>query len=125
LNFLRRLEANGSTALGPALLLSIQIAAAKQSSQVILCTDGLANHGFGNLEENLKSATMFYDELSEMAMQKGVSVSIITLKGTGCKLSVIGKLPEYTNGYVNIQWFLFYQDPNLSLIKIDQHRRST
>jgi hypothetical protein len=99
--FHSRLEANGSTALGPALLLSIQIAAAKQNSQVILCTDGLANHGFGNLEDNFKHAIQFYDELSDLAVAKGVSVSVITLKGTGCKLSVIGKLPECTNGYVS------------------------
>ena len=37
------LEEGGATALGPALYLSILIASRKKESQVILCTDGLAN----------------------------------------------------------------------------------
>lgn len=95
------LEANGSTSLGPALLLSINIAGKKLGSQVILCTDGLANNGFGSLEENINDESiMFYDNLTNLAIKMGVSVSIVTLKGTDCKLSVIGRLPKYTNGHV-------------------------
>jgi hypothetical protein len=99
--FFDRLEANGSTALGSALFLSINIAGKKAGSQVILATDGLANNGFGNLEENSDNSILFYDNLTNLAIKLGVSVSIITLKGTGCKLSVIGRLSQYTKGHVS------------------------
>jgi hypothetical protein len=39
------LEEGGATALGPALYYSILLASKKSGSQVILCTDGLANRG--------------------------------------------------------------------------------
>ena len=44
------LEEGGQTALGPALLVSISLAASKPGSQVVVCTDGLANVGLGSLE---------------------------------------------------------------------------
>ena len=100
LNRLYQLEACGSTALGPALMLSINVAGKKAGSQVILCTDGLANNGFGNLEGSLEDSILVYENLTNLAIKLGVSVSIITLKGTGCKLSIIGRLAEYTNGKV-------------------------
>jgi hypothetical protein len=99
-NRLYQLEACGSTSLGPALLFSIQIAGKKPGSQVILCTDGLANNGFGNLEENSEDSVPVYENLTNLAIKSRVSVSIITLKGTGCKLSIIGRLAEHTNGIV-------------------------
>lgn len=47
-----KLEESGPTALGPALLASVTLAAAgKPGSKVIICTDGLANVGVGNLDE--------------------------------------------------------------------------
>ena len=97
---LYQLEAHGSTSLGPALLLSIQIAGKNSGSQVILCTDGLANNGFGNLEENSEESVPIYENLTNLAIKLGVSVSIMTPKGTDCKLSIIGRLAEYTNGLV-------------------------
>jgi len=44
------LEENGQTALGPALVISILLAARSSGSQVIVCTDGLANKGVGYLD---------------------------------------------------------------------------
>ena len=46
-----KLEETGKTALGPALLAAIgMLHGAKPGSMLILCTDGLANHGLGELE---------------------------------------------------------------------------
>mmetsp|Transcript_20686 Transcript_20686/g.19698 ORF Transcript_20686/g.19698 Transcript_20686/m.19698 type:complete len:124 (+) Transcript_20686:1161-1532(+) len=46
------LEETGPTALGPALLTSIQLASqGAPGSTVILCTDGLANVGLGAFDE--------------------------------------------------------------------------
>jgi hypothetical protein len=47
-----KLEENGSTALGPAVLTSIGLAGeGAPGSTVIVCTDGLANVGLGALDE--------------------------------------------------------------------------
>ena len=46
------LEETGPTALGPAVLTSIALAAeGGAGSSVIVCTDGLANVGIGNFDE--------------------------------------------------------------------------
>lgn len=46
------LEETGPTALGPAVLTSIALAAeGATGSQVVICTDGLANIGLGAFDE--------------------------------------------------------------------------
>lgn len=46
-----KLQEKGQTALGPALLASLEIASkGKAGSMVIICTDGLANLGVGSFE---------------------------------------------------------------------------
>lgn len=64
------LEEGGATALGPALLYSILVASKKPGSKVILCTDGLANKGVGQLDGN-EDQTTFYNELATLATSKG------------------------------------------------------
>jgi len=87
--------------LGPGLLISLGLAIqGKQGSKVILCTDGLANIGLGEMDtpEGLAKADEFYTSLANLAKENGVSISVITIKGEGCKLDVIGKLADVTNG---------------------------
>lgn len=46
------IEETGPTALGPAVLTSVALAAeGKAGSTVVICTDGLANIGLGALDE--------------------------------------------------------------------------
>ena len=46
------LEESGPTALGPAIATSVAMAAQQgQGSQVVVCTDGLANIGLGAFED--------------------------------------------------------------------------
>lgn len=46
------IEETGPTALGPAVLTSISMAAeGKPGSTVVICTDGLANIGLGSFDE--------------------------------------------------------------------------
>jgi len=58
---------NGATALGPAVLCGYHLLEkAELGSQLVLCTDGLANIGLGSLdgtEDNLKEASEFYRKL--------------------------------------------------------------
>lgn len=100
-----KFEENGRTALGPALLAAISIATkGKPGSMVIICTDGLANIGIGNLdcqnEKELKDANDFYEKAGNLAKDNGIIISIITIKGEGCKIETIGKLSDLTNGNV-------------------------
>ena len=58
--------------MGPALYYSILIASKKRGSQVILCTDGLANKGIGSLEDTTdEEKTSFYNELGNLALENG------------------------------------------------------
>ncbi|XP_053396238.1 uncharacterized protein LOC123552632 [Mercenaria mercenaria] len=101
------LEECGPTALGPALLVSATMASKVRGSKVILCTDGLANVGMGKLDnhkndQELEDAIKFYEEIADNASENGVSISVITIKGTDCKLVEIGKMADKTGGQVNI-----------------------
>ncbi|XP_051789662.1 circularly permutated Ras protein 1-like [Erpetoichthys calabaricus] len=100
-----RLNESGSTALGPAALISIALASQRPGSKVIICTDGKANTDLGNLEdvcsEELEASKQFYNQLAEYARQQGVVVSVLTFLGTDCSLSEIGKLADCTGGKVN------------------------
>jgi len=96
-----QLKESGKTALGPALLISIGLATkGKQGSKVILCTDGLANIGLGEMDtpEGLAKADEFFTRLAHLAKESGISISVISIKGEGCKLDIIGKLADMTSG---------------------------
>jgi len=64
-----RLKPLGNTALGPALVISIFMAAKVPGSKVVLCTDGCANEGVGSLYNHKDSE--FYTRLGETAALKG------------------------------------------------------
>ncbi|XP_061565329.1 circularly permutated Ras protein 1-like isoform X2 [Cololabis saira] len=102
------LSANGATALGPAALLAIAMASRQSGSKVIICTDGKANTELGNLEEEdndartLLSSTIFYQELGEYAADQGVTVSVMSIEGTDCRLDELGRLADRTGGKVVI-----------------------
>ena len=100
---LKELQQNGQTALGPALLVSLALASkGKPGSSVILCTDGLANQGLGEMEtiEGEEASKTFYNNLGEFAKNHGIVVNIITIKGEECNLESLGKVCDLTNGKV-------------------------
>lgn len=105
-NHIKKLRTEGSTALGPALVFSVGFASKKSGSQIILCTDGCANVGMGNLSSYGRSqqdqAEQFYEELADEARVKGVTVNVISMEGTDCKLALLGKVADKTNGSLNI-----------------------
>lgn len=97
------LEEIGATALGPALFFSVCMASKQPGSQVILCTDGLANTGLGSLDvEDIGESTRFYTDIGDMALANGVSVSLITIEGTDCRLGLLGDIADKTMGAVSI-----------------------
>ncbi|XP_076466661.1 uncharacterized protein LOC143297936 [Babylonia areolata] len=99
------LEEGGSTALGPAIVVALSLASQHPGSKVILCTDGKSNEGVGkveNLTESDPEPDEFYENIAATANSKGVSVSVVTISGTDCKLIQLGKLADSTGGQVNI-----------------------
>lgn len=98
----------GTTALGPAALLAIAKASRQPGSKVIICTDGKANTDLGNLEvedndaRTLLSSTIFYQDLGEYAANQGVTVSVLSIEGTDCRLDELGRLADRTGGKVVI-----------------------
>ena len=100
------IQETGPTALGPALLTAIGLAASgKAGSSVVLCTDGLANVGLGSLEEakneeEMNKATEFYERLGVFAKEKGVTVSIISIVGEECDIETLSTIAELTGGNV-------------------------
>ncbi|XP_031599591.1 circularly permutated Ras protein 1 [Oreochromis aureus] len=103
----KELREHGATCLGPAALASVAMASRYPGSKVILCTDGKANIGLGEMEQapSLTPSAFtpyFYTQLALDAVQKGVIISVMTFEGTDCRLADIGKLADATGGRVNI-----------------------
>ncbi|CAF2515663.1 unnamed protein product [Rotaria sp. Silwood2] len=124
------LEEGGQTALGPAVDFALHIASKRQGSKIVICTDGLANRGLGSLEmaqdekvdetirkQALEEGNQFYSELTERAREKGVSISVITIKGTACLLPVIGQMADGTGGNVTIVDLLNMRDEFASILE--------
>ncbi|XP_068439940.1 circularly permutated Ras protein 1-like [Clinocottus analis] len=102
------LTEGGTTALGPAALLTIAIASRHPGSKVIICTDGKANTELGNLEvedndaRTLLSSTIFYQDLGDYAANQGVTVSVLSIEETDCRLDELGRLADRSGGKVVI-----------------------
>ena len=95
---INEMEEQGSTALGPALLVSTIIAGKQQGSRVILCTDGVSNVGLGNCEDFPDESREFYDNLGDIAVQKGVVVNINTIQGCDANLNIISQISTKSLG---------------------------
>lgn len=103
---IKELREHGATALGPAALISVAMASKFTGSKVIICTDGRANIGLGQLEQEsshcLAPPPYFYNQLAGYAAEKGVIVSVMTFEGEDCRLAEVGKLADHTGGRINI-----------------------
>ena len=99
---LYQLQETGPTALGPAALTSIAMAAqGLPGSSVTICTDGLANVGLGSIEGNEQEQAMdFYAKVAEYAKQHGVTVNIVSIVGEECDLETLSTLTSETGGTV-------------------------
>jgi hypothetical protein len=107
------LEEGGATALGPALLFSVMMASQQPGSKVIICTDGLANVGLGSLDELVtdeehRTAQQFYDDVGQLAVDSGVSVSVVTIEGNDCRMVHLGQVADKTGGQVPQLLYIAY-----------------
>ena len=98
---LRATEENGSTALGPAILLSLSLMKnAKIGSRIFLCTDGMSNLGVGDISENRDKAIEFYQKIGNMAKEKGVVISLITFEDSESEIDVLKNMVELSGGEI-------------------------
>ena len=89
LNQVQRLETNGTTALGPAVLSGVSLAAqGLPGSTVIISTDGKANEGLGSLQGGVKfsgaNKTMdqvadFYEQVGHFAQTHGITINVLSI----------------------------------------------
>jgi hypothetical protein len=56
----------------------------------MICTDGLANIGLGNLDLSNEQNKQFYDELAFKAKSKNLYV--VTIKGEACNVTTLSNL---------------------------------
>ena len=98
---LRATEENGSTALGPAVLLSLSLLnKAKLGSRIFLCTDGMSNLGVGDISENREKATEYYKKIGNMAKEKGVVISLITFEDSESEIDILKNMVENSGGEI-------------------------
>ena len=98
---LREIEEEGSTALGPAVLLSLSLLKnAKIGSRIFLCTDGMSNLGIGSLEENKEKAAEFYSKIGNMAKEKGIVISLITFEDSESEIYILKNMVELSGGEI-------------------------
>ena len=98
---LRATEENGSTALGPAILLSLSLMKkAKIGSRIFLCTDGMSNLGVGDISENREKAIEFYKRIGNMAKEKGVVISLVTFEDSESEIDVLKNMVELSSGEI-------------------------
>jgi hypothetical protein len=101
-NQIKCLFAEGNRPLGPALFYSIEMPSKRPGSSIILCTDGCVNNGLRDLEENYKTNEKFYEDVANYAEEKSVVVNIVTIEDTDCKLAVLRKVSDLSNGEMTV-----------------------
>lgn len=103
---LYNIEESGQTALGPAILFSINLFNGVTSgSRIILCTDGIANMGIGSMEgkgsetevEELKN---YYANLGMVAKEKGIVIDLITFEGEQSNIEILMAMIDQTGGEI-------------------------
>ena len=100
-NLIKSLKTQSFTALGPSLAFAIGFSSKIPGSEVILCTDGCGNVGVGN-EDDLNRADIFYRMLADYARAKNVRINVVSIRGEDCKLALLCKLVDRTNGSMSI-----------------------
>jgi len=98
------LSESGSTALGPAVLISVGMLHKNPGSTIVLATDGLANTGIGAMDtpDQILAANQFYDEIGLFAKQKGITINVVGIKGDKLNINNLGKLADITSGGVDL-----------------------
>ena len=98
---LKETEENGSTALGPAILVSLSLLKnAKIGSRIFLCTDGMSNLGIGDISQDKESAKLYYTKIGEIAKEKGIIINLITFEDSESEINVLMNMIQNSGGEI-------------------------
>jgi Sec23/Sec24 trunk domain/Sec23/Sec24 zinc finger len=102
------LQEEGVTALGSAMVAAAGMLSASGGGRMVLCTDGRCNVGLGSLEgdDDLDDgaeapSAAWYGALAASLANEGISVNVLSIKGTDCKLERLASVSDATGGTVN------------------------
>jgi len=96
---LEEIDAQGTTALGPALLFSLGLVLGQSGSKIILCTDGQANVGIGEVHyTDNRNAQEVYEAIAELALKEGISICLVSLVEEECRLDLLAPCATKTGG---------------------------
>ena len=94
-------EENGSTALGPAISLSLSLLKnAKIGSRIFLCTDGMSNLGVGDISADREEAKKFYSRIGDEAKQKGIVINLITFEDSESEIEILMSMVQKSGGEI-------------------------
>lgn len=98
---LHETEENGSTDLGPAVLLSLSLwKNAEIGSRIFLCTDDYSNLGVGDISKNREEAKNYYTKIGNMAKEKGIVINLITFEDSESKIEVLMNMVKNSGGEI-------------------------
>ena len=101
LESLKATEENGSTALGPAILLSLSLLKnAKIGSRIFLCTDGMSNLGVGDISQDKDGASTYYSKIGDMAREKGIVINLITFEDSESEIDILMNMVQKSGGEI-------------------------
>lgn len=100
LKVVKRLSADGSTALGPGVVCALGLCQSVPGSNIIVLTDGEACAGLGSL--GTPNAADFYNRVGEQALNAGVSISIVGVRGATIQLETVGRMASVSGGRVSL-----------------------
>ena len=94
-----KLEARGGTALGPALVTSLVLAASCKAEKVVVLTDGMANVGLGALEGPTANGAELYRWLGNSFKRISTSVDTVgVVSGQDLQLRTLGIMSRISRG---------------------------
>jgi len=109
-NFLMKqlfsIEETGQTALGPAILFSLNlISGVSPGSRIILCTDGISNMGVGSMDQKTSISEIqelkdFYTNMGLFAKEKGIIIDLITFEDEQSNIEVLMNMIDQTGGEI-------------------------
>ena len=99
---IRQIKDEGSTAMGPAIFLSLYLLdKAKIGSRIFVCTDGMSNEGIGTIStfsQDREKAIQFYTKVGNIAKEKGIVISLIAFEDCESEIDILKHMIEISGG---------------------------
>jgi len=84
-------------------LFALGIAKDAPGSKIMVCTDGQANCGIGDVSSGRTTEiTATYEKIGRLAKEHGVNINVLSIRGEDCCLSQLGQIADISSGTVDI-----------------------